>query len=114
MKLLFDQNLSRKLCGPLTEFFPDSKHVAMLGLNTATDWDIWRFAAENAYTIISKDADFRQFAFLYGPPPKVIWCRVGNASTATILKTITDHIDDIAAFETDRDAAILIITERPD
>ena len=32
MKLLFDQNLSRKLCSQLDDLFPDSEHVLKLGL----------------------------------------------------------------------------------
>ncbi|MGE3326743.1 MAG: DUF5615 family PIN-like protein [Acidimicrobiia bacterium] len=32
-------------------------------------------------SIVSKDSDFRQLAFLYGPPPKVVWLQVANAST---------------------------------
>lgn len=34
--------------------------------------------------VVSKDSDFRQLAFLFGPPPKVMWLRVGNASTARV------------------------------
>ena len=33
------------------------------------------------YTIVTKDADFRQRSFLLGPPPKVIWIGLGNCST---------------------------------
>ncbi|MGH9120188.1 MAG: DUF5615 family PIN-like protein [Acidimicrobiales bacterium] len=80
MRLLFDQNLSRNLVGQLRDAFPESQHVTALGLDTATDREIWEFARENGYLVVSKDSDFRQLAFLYGPPPKVVWLRVGNAS----------------------------------
>ena len=33
----------------------------------------WAYARDHGYTIVSKDNDFRQYAFLYGPPPKVLW-----------------------------------------
>ena len=39
----------------------------------ATDAAIWTYARDHGYTIVSKDNDFRQYAFLYGPPPKVLW-----------------------------------------
>lgn len=45
MKLLFDQNLSRRLVRMFTIEYPDSKHVTHLGLDTATD-------AEEALLII--------------------------------------------------------------
>jgi predicted nuclease of predicted toxin-antitoxin system len=36
MKLLFDQNLSYKLCGRLADLFPDSQQVRRLGLAKRT------------------------------------------------------------------------------
>jgi predicted nuclease of predicted toxin-antitoxin system len=35
MKLLFDQNLSFKLCARLTDLFPGSNQVRLLGLDQA-------------------------------------------------------------------------------
>ena len=37
MKLLFDQNLSFKLCEQLASLFPESSHVRLLGLEKADD-----------------------------------------------------------------------------
>ncbi len=37
MKLLFDQNLSFKLCRPLTGLFPGTTQVRLVGLADATD-----------------------------------------------------------------------------
>jgi len=67
VKLLFDQNLSRRLVTILATEFPDSAHVGPLGLDTAPDREIWDYAAEHGYVIASKDSDFRQLAFLHGP-----------------------------------------------
>ena len=53
------------------------------GLASATDGDVWRHAREHGFAAVSKDPDFRQLAFLHGPPPKVIWVRIGNASRGT-------------------------------
>lgn len=79
MRLLFDQNLSRHLLRRLAIEYPDSRHVTAVGLDTATDAEIWAWAGEHAYVIVSKDSDFRQLAFLHGPPPKAVWLRMGNA-----------------------------------
>ena len=70
MKLLFDQNLSRRLVGTLSIDYPESSHVTEVGLETATDAEIWTYAGEHGFVIVSKDSDFRQLAFLHGPPPK--------------------------------------------
>lgn len=109
MKLLFDQNLSRHLVGQLRDVFPESAHVTSVGLDTATDDEIWDYATEHEFVIVSKDSDFRQLAFLHGPPPKAIWLRVGNASTATILQVILDHLEAIEAFSDSDDEALLVL-----
>ena len=84
MKLFLDQNLSRRLVGRLSNEYPGSGHVTEVGLDIASDRAIWEYAGERDYVIVSKDTDFRQLAFLYGPPPKVVWLRVGNVSTSVI------------------------------
>ena len=72
MKLLFDQNLSHRLCGELEDIFSGSAHVRPLGLAEAEDRAIWDFARLNGFTIVFLDADFADMAVFYGPPPKVI------------------------------------------
>ena len=67
MRLLFDQNLSRRLVTMLSLEFPASRHVVELGLDTASDREIWEYAGEHGLVIVSKDSDFRQLAFLLGP-----------------------------------------------
>ena len=109
MKLLFDQNLSRHLVGQLRDVFPESEHVTSLDLDAATDQEIWSYAGEHGHVIVSKDSDFRQLAFLHGPPPKAIWLRVGNASTATILQVLLDHVEAIEAFSAGGDEALLVL-----
>jgi len=66
MKLLFDQNLSFKLCEYLRDIFPNSSHVRLLALEKATDRELWEFAKKNAYTLVSLDADFAELAALLG------------------------------------------------
>jgi len=109
VRLLVDQNLSRNLVGLVRDTFPDSRHVTDLDLGTATDREIWDHAREHGYIIVSKDSDFRQLAFLYGPPPKVLWLRVGNASTTMVLQVILDHVEAIEAFTVGEDEALLVL-----
>ena len=81
MKLLFDQNLSYKLCDRLADLFPDSSQVRRASLDAADDRTIWEFAKTNGFAIVSQDSDFADMAALYGPPPKVVWLRCGNQTT---------------------------------
>lgn len=45
---------------------------------------VWDYAKVQGFAIVSKDSDFAERSFLYGSPPKVVWIRLGNCSTATI------------------------------
>jgi predicted nuclease of predicted toxin-antitoxin system len=109
VKLLFNQNLSRRLVGMLSVEYPESRHVTEVGLDTATDAEIWSYAGEHDFVIVSKDSDFRQLAFLHGPPPKAIWVRLGNATTIEIFDALRDNREEIARFGSDADEALLVL-----
>jgi predicted nuclease of predicted toxin-antitoxin system len=70
MKLLFDQNLSFKLCQRLLDVFPESSQVRLVGMAESNDERIWQYAKANNFIIVSQDVDFADMATLYGPPPK--------------------------------------------
>jgi predicted nuclease of predicted toxin-antitoxin system len=101
MKLLFDQNLSFRLCQDIADIFPGSNHVRILGLEQADDRTIWEYAKANGFTIVSQDADFAEMAALLSPLPKVIWLRGGNQPTAMIATLLRRHADLIIALATD-------------
>lgn len=109
MKLLFDQNLSFKLCQRLADLFPGSSQVRLLGLAEADDQALWHYAQANGFTLVSQDSDFADMATLFGSPPRVIWLRCGNQPTESIDKLLRDHAQVIASFEQDPDAACLEI-----
>ncbi len=109
MKLLFDQNLSRHLIRQLAVEYPESQHVTDVDLDTANDAEIWSWTGEHGYGIVSKDSDFRQLAFLRGPPPKAIWLRMGSASTVDIFSVLREHLEVIQRFATNEDEALLVL-----
>ncbi len=109
MKLLFDQNVSRRLVAMFPIEYPESQHVTEVGLDTATDAEIWSYAGEHDFVIVSKDSDFRQLAFLHGPPPKAIWVRLGNATTIEIFDALRDNREEIVRFGADADEALLVL-----
>jgi predicted nuclease of predicted toxin-antitoxin system len=80
-----------------------------VGLEAADDRAVWEYAKVGGFAIMSKDADFRQLSFLYGSPPKVVWLRVGNGSTAEI-EAMRAHAGDLEAFDTDPVASMLVVT----
>ena len=38
--------------------YPDSSQVALLGMDKSTDIEIWDYAKENNFIIVTKDSDF--------------------------------------------------------
>ena len=109
MKLLFDQNLSFKLCQMVTDIFPGSSHVGLLGLAEIADRALWEYARTNGFAIVSRDVDFAELAALLGSPPKIIWLRTGNQSTAAVSTLLRRHAEVITSFGNDADAACLEI-----
>ena len=80
MKLLFDQNLSPKLVRRLADLFPGSSHVQAVGLDCASDDQVWEHARRNGFAIVTKDGDFNNLSVMRGSPPKVVWLQLGNCS----------------------------------
>jgi len=44
----------------------------------AKDSEIWEFAKQNAYIVVTKDSDFSNKLMLEGPPPKIVHIKTGN------------------------------------
>jgi predicted nuclease of predicted toxin-antitoxin system len=108
MKLLFDENLSFRLCQQLNDLFPGSNQVRLLGLERADDRAIWDYAKANGFVLAPLDADFVEIASLRGAPPKVIWLRCGNQPTIAIETLLRDRAALIVDFERDKSACLEI------
>ena len=108
MSLLFDQNLSRRLPTLLADEFPGSEQVLLAGLALADDRAVHGpYAAARGLAVFSKDADFRCLSAALGPPPKVVWLRVGNGPTRDVEVLLRSRASDIRAFLSDPVASVL-------
>ena len=110
MRLLLDENLSWRLVQRLADAFPGSAHVDQVGLHGEEDGDVWRLAQDEGYTIVSKDADFYQRSVAYGPPPKVIWVRIGNGPAEAAEQVLRENADLIGRFAADPAAGFLVLS----
>ncbi len=109
MKLLLDNNLSHRLIDRLNDVFPNSTHVMLENLDEADDIEVWDFAKEGDYTILTKDSDYSDLNILLGHPPKVIWLRVGNCKVKAIENIIRNNIQDLNEFFEDLDRGLIEI-----
>lgn len=82
----------------LADIFPDSSHVQFHGLTEADDSEIWEFAKDEEFCIVTQDADFVERSRLYGSPPKVLWLRCGNTPTSNVEAILRAGAETIQEF----------------
>lgn len=109
MKLLLDQNISHKLVKELQNLFPETNHVSSLGLQMASDEEVWNYAYDNNFAIVTQDSDFNERGLVYGYQVKIIWLRIGNTSTQNIARVLKKHYPDILLLEQDKTLGCLQI-----
>ncbi len=91
MKLLLDENLSRRLVPFLQQDYPGTSQVVLLGLESASDRVVWQKAKDDGYVIVTRDSDFQELSLVWGQPPKVVRLRTLNQTRAATLKVLIDN-----------------------
>lgn len=88
MKFLVDNQLPIAL----SKFFAlrgyQCQHVLDIGLEKASDTDIWRYADEHEFVVISKDEDFLYLAGRAETKSRFLWIRFGNCRTPALLSRL--------------------------
>ncbi len=115
MRLLFDENLAPRLVRRLADVYADPAHVRDVGLARAEDADVWSMPVltglqSSPRTLTSSN---QQRSFVEDHPPKVIWFRLGNCSTADtrdIERLLRDRQQEVVAFGADADGPFLILS----
>lgn len=64
------------------------EHVKTLNLIDTPDAEIWLYAKENNYTVVTFDSDFIDLSVLKSSVPKVIWLKFGNASNLKVANKL--------------------------
>jgi len=108
VKLLSDENLAPRLAQALADVYPGSIHVRDCGLRGTTDDAVWKYAIQRGFAIVSKDSDFAGRSALEGSPPKVIWLRIGNCTTARAEFVLRNTADRISAFEHGEESCLVL------
>lgn len=97
MKLLLDENRSRRLVAALQELYPGTTHAELVGLNGASDLAICDFAGEHGFVMVTKDVDYDQIIALRNFNPKLIRLTLGNSSNAATLHALRSAAPEIIA-----------------
>lgn len=101
MKLLLDENLSRRIVPALQDQYPESTQVALEGLEGHDDHELWEYARQHDYILVTQDSDFHEMSVLYGFPPKIIWLKCGNQPKNIIKNKLVDNYTAIEQFYRD-------------
>ena len=107
MFILLNNHFSYRLSNILVSAYGTVNHVKDYHLGTASDQEIWRFAGQQNGVIISKDMDFYHLLNRYGPPPKLIWIRIGNATTQQIADLLINQSVKVQNFLSDASLSLL-------
>lgn len=62
---------------------------------SAPDSDVWKYAKENALTIVTKDRDYSDRILLTDPPPRIIHLKIGNLKMRAFHQFISAQWDKI-------------------
>lgn len=90
MSLLVDNQLPVALARYLGTHGWGCVHVRDVGLDEASDQDIWEYAKASSLTIVTKDEDFQALANRQGSvPPQVVWVRLGNCRKGALLEAFS-------------------------
>jgi predicted nuclease of predicted toxin-antitoxin system len=107
-----DENLSDRIVAQIVDLFPDSTHVKSEALTHTDDSLIADSAKQRCFTIVSKDSGFYQTSVAFGTPPKFIWLRVGNCSTAMIVGFLRSHQELISEFISSETESVLVLERK--
>jgi predicted nuclease of predicted toxin-antitoxin system len=88
VKLLLDENLSRRLIGQVADLFPGTVHVSSVNLLQASDVEVWEHAKLFGLCIVTADADFYELSITMGAPPKVVWLKGCDYPTSVAAQLI--------------------------
>jgi predicted nuclease of predicted toxin-antitoxin system len=81
VKLWIDVQLPPSLCAWLhAGFGVESSRVQDAGLREADDADVFDALRREGEVVLTKDEDFIDLVTRLGPPPQILWLRVGNCS----------------------------------
>jgi predicted nuclease of predicted toxin-antitoxin system len=86
VNFLVDNQLPDALCNFLTAQGHRSSHVLGLQMDEASDVQIWDYAANGKWIVVSKDEDFLHLANRQGDSGRLLWVRIGNCRKQTLLQ----------------------------
>ena len=86
MRFLIDAQLPPSLARFLTTLGEEAIACRDVGLRDADDGEIWSFAIEGRWCIVTKDEDFAVRRMTDTVGPQVVWLRIGNSTNPALFQ----------------------------
>ncbi len=106
MLFLVDAQLPPLLAEALRQAGCEAVHVIDLGLQAATDEQIWDEAISRSAVLVTKDSDFALRRAATNDGPAILWVRVGNRSNRKLIELLMPALPAIIA-AIERDEAVI-------
>jgi predicted nuclease of predicted toxin-antitoxin system len=88
VRFVIDAQLPPRLARRLTEHGRRAEHVLDIGLEGASDREIWAYACANRCVVVSKDQDFADLARRDPDGAQVVWIRIGNTTSGALWSAL--------------------------
>ena len=85
MRFLVDAQLPPALAQWIRNRGHEANAVREAGLRDASDAEIWSFAEDGRWIVVTKDEDFAELALRRPNGPQVVWLRIGNCVNRVLL-----------------------------
>jgi predicted nuclease of predicted toxin-antitoxin system len=103
---LVDAQLPPLLAEALRQAGCEAVHVIDLGLQAATDEQIWDEAISRSAVLVTKDRDFALRRAATNDGPAILWVRVGNTSNRKLIELVLRALPAIIT-AIERDEAVI-------
>lgn len=91
MRFLVDNQLPPALARFISEDLAvEALHVMDVGMRNRSDADVWAYASENDFVLISKDEDFVTL-YSKSPSARLLWVRLRNCRRVLLLKVFKEQ-----------------------
>jgi len=112
MTLWLDAQLPPSLAHWFGETFSVRAYsLKFLGLDRAADLEIFSKAKGEGIVLLTKDSDFLPLLDQWGPPPQIVYLRLGNSTNAFLRRYFTAKWPEVKAF-LDQGLALVEVAEK--
>lgn len=92
MRLLVDAQLPPALARWLVSKGHDAVHVFDIEFHRSRDEEIWKFALDNDFILVTKDEDFSSRVWIDRASVGLIWVTIGNCSNRTLIGVFEEKL----------------------